>query len=136
MTAGAGQEQCDVIGVEETRGDIDRVVDDVFFSSGLEQAPTEILERGVVLVMTNHMDEAQKEFEASGGSLGRIAWGLVLMQMNRIPEAVDALRRLRDENENDYLANWYLAEALNRYGDRDAEAYSRENRSNNHRRME
>ena len=37
------------------------------------------------------------------------------------------LRRLRDRNENDHLANWYLAEALNRDGvepgsDREAEA--------------
>ena len=46
----------------------------------------------------------------------------LVVRADRIPEAVDALRRLRDENENDYLANWYLAEALNRYGDRDTEA--------------
>jgi tetratricopeptide (TPR) repeat protein len=90
------------------------------------------LERGVVLVMKGRMEEAEKEFEASSGSgpdgaLGQIAWGLVLMQMNRMPEAIDVLRRLRDKNESDHLANWYLAEALSRDGaepgsDREAEA--------------
>src|SRR5438094_531239 len=74
------------------------------------------LDRGVVLVMKGRMEEAEKEFEASSGTgsdgaLGQIAWGLVLMQMNRMAEAIGVLRRLRDRNENDHLANWYLAEA-------------------------
>ena len=79
------------------------------------------LEFGVVLAMKTQMEEAHKEFElaaslAPGRSLPHVALALVSMQMNRADEAVQLLRKRVQQFPNDYLALWFLGEALNRSG--------------------
>ena len=76
---------------------------------------------GVVFAMKEQFEEAQKEFEvaerlAPGRSLPYVALALVMMQMNRAGDAVQKLRGRVRQYPNDYLALWYLGEALNRSG--------------------
>ncbi len=76
---------------------------------------------GVVFAMKERFEEAQKEFEiaerlAPGRSLPYVALALVMMQMNRAGDAVQKLRERVHQSPDDYLALWYLGEALNRNG--------------------
>jgi tetratricopeptide (TPR) repeat protein len=79
------------------------------------------LEFGVVLAMKAQLEEAKKEFEAAAAlapdrSLPHVALALVSMQMNRSDDAVRQLRVRVRQVPNDYLALWFLGEALNRSG--------------------
>jgi tetratricopeptide (TPR) repeat protein len=79
------------------------------------------LQRGIVIAMKGEFDRARVEFEsalklAPDKSLPYVSLGLVLMQMDKTAEATKVLReRVRADN-NDYLALWFLGEALNRSG--------------------
>ena len=79
------------------------------------------LQRGVALAMKGKFDEAETSFRraeelAPGSALPRSALGLVLMQQDRLPDAVRVLRERRDKAPDDYLVHWFLAEALHRSG--------------------
>jgi tetratricopeptide (TPR) repeat protein len=79
------------------------------------------LEFGVVLAMKAQLEEAKKEFEAAAAlapdrSLPHVALALVSMQMNRSDDAVRQLRVRVRQVPDDYLALWFLGEALNRSG--------------------
>jgi tetratricopeptide (TPR) repeat protein len=79
------------------------------------------LQCGVVLAMKAQLEEAKKEFElaatlAPDRSLPPVALALVSMQLNRPNDAVVQLRTRVRQFPNDYLALWFLGEALNRSG--------------------
>jgi tetratricopeptide (TPR) repeat protein len=79
------------------------------------------LQRGVVFAMKAQLEEAKKEFEvaatlAPDRSLPPVALALVSMQLNRPNDAVVQLRSRVRQFPNDYLALWFLGEALNRSG--------------------
>jgi predicted Zn-dependent protease len=79
------------------------------------------LHRGVVLAMRGQFPEAQQEFETVGKQssqpgLSHVALSLVLMQAGEIEQAVVILRQRRQENPDDHLALWFLAESLIRQG--------------------
>ena len=79
------------------------------------------LQRGVALAMKGRFDDAQAAFERSSelapsASLPGSALGLILMQQDRLPDAVRVLRARRDANPDDHLMLWFLAEALQRSG--------------------
>ena len=66
-------------------------------------------------------EQARAAFEstlalAPGTGLAHVALGLVLMQMDRVPEAVQALRERVRASADDPLARWFLGEALYRLG--------------------
>lgn len=78
------------------------------------------LERGIVLAMKENFEGARTEFEAAvklapERSLGYVALGLMLLQMDHAAEAVNMLRQRAHASE-DYLVLWFLGEALNRSG--------------------
>jgi tetratricopeptide (TPR) repeat protein len=74
------------------------------------------LQRGIVYAMKGQFSEARTAFEvAPDHPLTAISLGLVLMQMDKVPEAIDVLRR-RSKAGGGYLVDWFLAEALNRGG--------------------
>lgn len=79
------------------------------------------LQRGVALAMKGRFDDARQAFERAreldpGSSLSQSALGLILMQQDRLPEAVEVLRARRDQAPADHLVLWFLAEALHRSG--------------------
>jgi tetratricopeptide (TPR) repeat protein len=79
------------------------------------------LQLGVVLAMKAQLEEAKKQFQlaatlAPDRSLPPVALALVSMQMNQPGEAVQQLRSRVRQFPNDYLALWFLGEALNRSG--------------------
>ena len=79
------------------------------------------LQRGVALAMKGRFDDAQDAFERStalapGESLPGSALGLILMQQDRLPEAILVLRARQEQAPEDYLIHWFLAEALQRSG--------------------
>jgi len=79
------------------------------------------LEFGVVLAMKAQLEQASNEFEAAAKlaparSLPHVALALVFMQMNRPEDAVQLLRKRVRQFPDDYLALWFLGEALNRSG--------------------
>jgi tetratricopeptide (TPR) repeat protein len=79
------------------------------------------LQLGIVFAMKEQFGEARNQFKiaadlAPDRSLPHVAMALALMQMNRPIEAVEELRRRVRESPNDYLALWFLGEALNRAG--------------------
>lgn len=79
------------------------------------------LQRGVALAMKGRFDDAEKAFGRSselapGESLPGSALGLVLMQQDRLPEAITALRARAEKAPGDYLVHSFLAEALHRSG--------------------
>jgi len=47
---------------------------------------------------------------------GGTALGLILMQQDRLPEAVTVLRKRSKRAAGDYMVHWFLAEALHRSG--------------------
>jgi tetratricopeptide (TPR) repeat protein len=91
---------------------------------GLTHLPTSErihVQRGVVFVMKEQFEEAQKEFEiaeklAPSRSLPYVALALLWLQMNRPGDAVQKLRKRVHQFPGDSLALWYLGEALNRSG--------------------
>lgn len=89
------------------------------------------VQRGVALAMKGRFEDAQAAFgEASrlapDRNLPGVALGLILMQRDRLPEAVQVLRDRRERAGNDYLVHWFLAEALNRSGTEPGSAEERE----------
>lgn len=71
--------------------------------------------------MKGELGEAEKEFaEATRLSpesgLSPVAMGLVLIQMEKVSEAIDVLRRQQSKTPNDPYVLWFLGEALNRAG--------------------
>ena len=89
------------------------------------------VQRGVALAMKGRFEDAQAAFDeaarlAPGRNLPGVALGLILMQRDRLPEAVQVLRDQRKRAANDYLVHWFLAEALNRSGAEPGSAEERE----------
>lgn len=79
------------------------------------------LQRGVVLAMKEDFAGARSEFETAiklgpGRGLPHVALGLILMQMDDSADAVKVLRARVTAAPSDYLALWFLGEALNRSG--------------------
>ncbi len=79
------------------------------------------LQRGAVLAMKGRFEEAEKEFKTSGRlspetGLPHVALGLVLIQMDKLAEAIDLLRHASAHLPNDPHLLWLLGEALNRSG--------------------
>jgi len=79
------------------------------------------LQLGVVLAMKVQLEEAKKEFQlaaklAPDRSLPQVALALLAMQLNRPDDAVQDLRARVRRVPDDYLALWFLGEALNRSG--------------------
>ena len=79
------------------------------------------LQRGVALAMKGRFEDAEMAFEraaelAPDESLPGSALGLILMQQDRLPDAVQVLRARRERKPDDYLVLWFLAEALQRSG--------------------
>lgn len=89
------------------------------------------VQRGVALAMKGRFEDAQAAFAeaarlAPHRNLPGVALGLILMQRDRLPEAVEVLRARREQAGNDYLVHWFLAEALNRSGTEPGSAEERE----------
>lgn len=80
------------------------------------------LQRGIVYSMKGHIDAAEKEFARAselapaGVNLALVSHGMVLMQLDRTGEAIELFRARRQSQPNDYLVNWFLAEALIKQG--------------------
>jgi tetratricopeptide (TPR) repeat protein len=79
------------------------------------------LQRGVALAMKGRFENARESFEVAitlepDNGLTHVAMALVYMQMDRVDQAVEILRKRRAEAPDDPLANWFLGEALNRQG--------------------
>jgi len=91
---------------------------------GLTHRPSSdrlVVQRGIVFAMTEKFNDARKAFEAARTmapekGLPHVALGLILMQNDRIEDAIGVLRRRVQTAGNDYIALWFLAEALNRSG--------------------
>jgi Flp pilus assembly protein TadD len=92
--------------------------------AGLQRMPTSHrlhLQRGAVLAMKGEFGEAEKEFTEANrlspdAGLSNVAMGLVLIQMEKVSEAIEVLRRQRSKTPNDPYVFWFLGEALNRSG--------------------
>jgi tetratricopeptide (TPR) repeat protein len=81
------------------------------------------LQRGIVFAVKGQLPEARAAFEstlklAPKAGLPLVALGLVLLQMDQVPQAIELLRGRVQSGADDYLALWFLAEALNRGGAR------------------
>ena len=79
------------------------------------------LQYGVVLAMKAQLEQARKEFQLAAQlspkrSLPYVALALVSMQMNKPDDAVEQLHKRVREFPDDYLALWFLGEAVNRGG--------------------
>lgn len=79
------------------------------------------LQRGVALAMKGRFEDAEEAFDratvlAPEASLPGTALGLILMQQDRLPQAVSVLRKRSERAADDYLVHWFLAEALHRSG--------------------
>jgi tetratricopeptide (TPR) repeat protein len=79
------------------------------------------IQRGVVFAMKEQFADARAAFEkalqlAPAKSLPYVALALVLMQRDEVAEATRILRKRVRMDANDYLALWFLGEALNRGG--------------------
>jgi len=79
------------------------------------------LQRGVALAMKGRFEDAEGAFDratalAPEASLPGTALGLILMQQDRLPEAVTVLRKRSKRAAGDYMVHWFLAEALHRSG--------------------
>ena len=81
------------------------------------------LQRGVALAMKGRFEDAEVSFDraaelAPGRNLPGVALGLILLQQDRVPDAIRVLRKRREQNRDDYMVHWFLGEALNRSGAR------------------
>jgi tetratricopeptide (TPR) repeat protein len=79
------------------------------------------IQRGIVFAMKEQFADARTAFEkalqlAPGKSLPYVALGLIFMQKDEVAQAIDILRKRVRMDGNDYLALWFLGEALNRAG--------------------
>jgi len=79
------------------------------------------VQRGVVFAMTEKFGDARGAFEAAlklapSKGLPYVALGLVLMQTDHVADAIEVLRRRVRAAADDYIALWFLGEALNRSG--------------------
>ena len=79
------------------------------------------LQRGVALAMKGRFEDAEDAFQratelAPAESLPGSALGLILMQQDRLAEAVQVLRVRQQQAPEDYMVHWFLAEALQRSG--------------------
>jgi len=91
---------------------------------GIRKIPTSHrlhLQRGAILAMREQFEDAAKEFQTAGqlspeAGLPQVALGFMLIQMSKLPEAIDLLRRQSRRNPKDPHALWLLGEALNRSG--------------------
>jgi tetratricopeptide (TPR) repeat protein len=77
------------------------------------------LDRGVVLVMKNRLDDAIREFQAAGElapsePLPWVAAGLALIQMDRQEEAIKLLHHQSERFPENARITWLLGEALSR----------------------
>lgn len=75
------------------------------------------LERGAVLAMQGRVDAAEKEFlDATRldpkSSLPLVALAIIQIELKKPEQAAAALRPRRKQNPQDYLVDWFLAEAL------------------------
>lgn len=81
------------------------------------------LQRGVALAMKGRFEAAQVSFDraaelAPDENLPGVALGLILLQQDRVPDAIRVLRGRREQSRDDYMVHWFLGEALNRSGAR------------------
>jgi tetratricopeptide (TPR) repeat protein len=91
---------------------------------GIERLPSSSrleIQRGVVFAMKEQFTDARTSFEkaialAPDKSLPYVSLALILMQRDEVPEAIEILRKRVRIDGNDYLALWFLGEALNRGG--------------------
>jgi tetratricopeptide (TPR) repeat protein len=79
------------------------------------------LQRGALLAMKAQFEDAAKEFQISAelspeSPLSRVAMGFVLIQAEKIPEAIALLRSQAARSPQDPYVFWFLGEALNRSG--------------------
>ena len=79
------------------------------------------LQRGALLAMKSRLDEAANEFRISAelspeSPLPRVAMGFVLIQAEKLPQAIALLRDQSVKSPNDPYVFWFLGEALNRSG--------------------
>src|SRR5262249_32328713 len=75
------------------------------------------LQRGAVMAMKGRLADAESEFNEAArlspqSSLPVVASALVRMEMKEPEKAIALLRSRRKQNPNDYLVDWFLAEAL------------------------
>jgi tetratricopeptide (TPR) repeat protein len=89
------------------------------------------LQRGVVLAMKGRFEDARQSFDAAialepENGLTHVAMALIYMQMDRVGEAVDILRKRCSTAPNDAVAQWFLGEALSRQGARPGSAEEQE----------
>lgn len=85
----------------------------------LPESPRLWIQKGVVYAWKGLLSQAKEAFTMAArrspqAGLAHVALGLVLVQMNEIQEAIRLLRERAAQN--DYLAQWFLAEALYRSG--------------------
>ena len=81
------------------------------------------LQRGVALAMKGRFEDAETSFDratelAPGENLPGVSLGLILLQQDRVPDAIRVLRKRREQSRDDYMVHWFLGEALNRSGAR------------------
>ena len=78
------------------------------------------VDRGAALALKGQFDEAANEFKAAEQlapeGLAVAAMGLVLIQADRVPEAIAILKKHCDTGTSDPLVFWLLGEALYRSG--------------------
>jgi tetratricopeptide (TPR) repeat protein len=79
------------------------------------------LQRGALLAMKTRFDDAAREFQISAelspeSPLSRVAMGFVLIQAEKVPEALALLRGQASRSPNDPYVFWFLGEALSRSG--------------------
>jgi len=83
------------------------------------------LQRGAVLALKGDVAAAESEFLQAARIAPRepvpqVALALARVQLNHLPQAIDALRACRSQNPRDYVTNWILGETLAQQGDDDA----------------
>ncbi len=81
------------------------------------------LQRGVALAMKGRFEDAEASFDraaelAPDRNLPGVALGLIMLQQDRVPDAIRVLRKRREQSRDDYMVHWFLGEALNRSGAR------------------
>jgi tetratricopeptide (TPR) repeat protein len=79
------------------------------------------LEKGAVLALKGDLEAADREFQAAGAmapeaGIPLVAMGLLRMQMGRLAEAIEVLRKCRAQHPKEYVVNWILGEALSQQG--------------------
>ena len=91
---------------------------------GLSHLPNSMrlyLQRGVLRAMKGEFDDAQRDFAAAARLAPndvspQVSEGVLAMQMGRLDQSVDVLRRATALSPGNYLAQYWFAEALLRSG--------------------